>query len=91
MRASRATVIVDDSQGRDLTQQLHRSTGSYELVLSPVILGVLGYFVDSWLGTTPVITVVAVLLGLVGAVIKIYYGYEAEMAEHEKGAPWAQS
>ncbi len=80
-----------DSQRRELTQHLHRSTGSYELVLSPVILGVLGYLADRWLGTVPVLTVLAVLVGLTGAVVKIYYGYQAEMAEHERGAPWAQS
>ena len=82
---------MDDSQGRELTQQLHRSTGSYELVLSPVILGVFGWLLDGWLGTTPIITVIAVVVGLAGAVAKLYYGYEAEMAEHERGAPWARS
>ncbi len=81
----------DDSQRRELTDQLHRSTGSYELVLSPAILGFLGYLTDRWLGTLPLFTVLAVLLGLVGAVVKIYFGYQAEMAEHERGAPWAQS
>ena len=79
---------MDVSQRRELTHSLHRSTGSYELVLSPLILGLLGYLADRALGTTPVITVLAVVLGLVGATIKIYYGYQAEMEEHEKDAPW---
>lgn len=80
----------DDSQRRELTDQLHRSTGSYELVLSPTILGLLGYLTDQWLGTLPLFTVIAVVIGLVGAVVKIYYGYEVEMRQHEAEGPWAK-
>jgi hypothetical protein len=37
-----------------------------------------------------VLTILFALLGLVGACIKIYYAYNAEMDEHEKDAPWAK-
>jgi F0F1-type ATP synthase assembly protein I len=69
---------------------MHKSTGSYELVLSPLLLALIGYGLDRWLGTLPLLTIIFAVLGLVGACIKIYYGYVAEMDEHEKDAPWAK-
>jgi F0F1-type ATP synthase assembly protein I len=69
---------------------MHKSTGSYELVFSPLLLALIGYGLDRWLGTLPLLTIVFAVLGLVGACIKIYYGYVAEMDEHEKDAPWAK-
>jgi len=81
---------VADSQGRELTQNMHKSTGSYELVLSPLILALIGFGIDHLFGTLPLFTIVFATLGLVGAVIKIYFGYVAEMDEHEKDAPWAK-
>jgi F0F1-type ATP synthase assembly protein I len=68
---------------------MHRSSGSYELVISPLLLALIGLALDRWLGTTPIITVIAAALGLVGACIKLYYGYSAEMDAHEAAAPWA--
>jgi F0F1-type ATP synthase assembly protein I len=69
---------------------MHKSTGSYELVLSPLLLALIGYGLDRWLGTLPLLTIVFAVLGLVGACIKIYFGYMAEMDEHDKDAPWAK-
>jgi F0F1-type ATP synthase assembly protein I len=67
---------------------MHKSTGSYELVLSPLILALVGLGLDHLFGTTPLLVVAFAVLGLVGA--KLYYRYNAEMAEHEKDAPWAK-
>jgi len=69
---------------------MHKSTGSYELVFSPLLLALIGYGLDRWLGTLPIFTIICAVVGLVGACIKIYYGYVAEMDEHEKDAPWAK-
>lgn len=82
---------MDDSQGRELTRSMHRSTGSFELVLSPVLLGLFGFLADRWLGTLPVLTVICVLVGFSGACVRLYYGYKHEMAQHEIGQPWAKS
>jgi len=68
---------------------MNRTTGSYELVLSPLILALAAFLVDRWLGTTPVITIIGAALGLAGAVVKLVYGYNADMAAHETNAPWA--
>jgi F0F1-type ATP synthase assembly protein I len=69
---------------------MHKSTGSYELVLSPLILALVGLGLDHLFGTTPLLVVAFAVLGLVGACVKLYYRYNAEMAEHEKDAPWAK-
>lgn len=78
------------TQGRELTEQMNRSTGSYELVLSPLILALIGYGLDRWFATVPLFTVLLAVLGLVGACIKIYYGYSAEMDQHDAEGPWAK-
>ena len=83
-------VRVSDSQRRDFTQQMNRTTGSYELVISPLILALIGYGIDRWLGTVPIFTIVLGVLGLAGACIKLYYGYTSEMEEHEAEGPWAK-
>jgi len=69
---------------------MHHSAGSYELVFSPVVLSLLGLWLDRTIGTTALFAVVFALLGFIGSAILIYYRYSAEMAEHEKGRPWAK-
>ena len=67
---------------------MSKATGSYELVFSTLILALIGFGLDRWLGTTPYLTILAAVLGLTGATIKIVYSYRAEMDEHEANAPW---
>lgn len=81
---------MDEARGRELTRSMHRSSGSFELAFSPLLLGLLGFLVDRWLGTVPFVTVAVVVLGFAGVVVKLYYGYESEMREHEAGKPWAR-
>ena len=78
------------SQRRELTQQMHQSTGSYELVLSPLILALIGFGLDHLFGTLPLLTIIFAVVGLIGACVKIYVKYMYEMDEHEKDAPWAK-
>jgi F0F1-type ATP synthase assembly protein I len=82
---------VDVSQRREATQEMHRNSGGFELVLSPLLLGLIGFGLDRWLGTLPVITVIFTVLGLVGVCLKLYYGYKFEMDQHEANAPWARN
>jgi len=81
---------VKDSQRRELTSDMNRSTGSYELVISPLLLALIGYGLDRWLGTLPILTIIFAVVGLTGACIKIYFGYTSEMEEHEANGPWAK-
>jgi F0F1-type ATP synthase assembly protein I len=80
---------VDDSERRELTQSMHRSAGSFELVASPVLLGLLGFWLDRTFTTTPYLTIVFCVLAVVGAATKIYIGYDREMSVHDEGKPWA--
>lgn len=72
----------------ETTRQLHRSHGSFELALAPVILGLLGLLLDRALGTVPVFLVLFTVLGFAGAGVKIFYTYRYEMAQHEAGLAW---
>lgn len=81
---------MDQSQRGDFQKGMHRSTGSYELVVSPLLLALIGLWIDRTVDTTPLFTVAFAVVGLVGACIKIYYGYMAEMDAHEAGKPWAK-
>jgi len=81
---------VKISQRRELTQQMGRTTGGYELVFSPLLLAAIGYGLDRLFGTVPILTITFGVLGLVGAVTKIYFTYRSEMEHHEANGPWAQ-
>lgn len=82
---STSTHSAGPTQGRgalgralDDAQQSH---GSFELVLSPLLLGLLGWWLDAKVfHTTPWLTVIFAVLALSGAVVKIYYTYRAHMA-----------
>lgn len=67
-------------QRTQLTEQMHNSSGSFELVLSAVILGLGGYVVDGWVGTRPLFMVLFTILGFVGAAASVYYRYKYEIA-----------
>ena len=72
---------MDLSQRSELTQSVHRSSGSFELVVGAALFALIGLLVDGWLGTTPLFTVVLAVLGFVGALVSIYYRYKQQMAE----------
>jgi F0F1-type ATP synthase assembly protein I len=71
---------VDVSQRRELNDGLfHRSSGSFELVLAPLLLALLGLWIDHKIGTTPIFTIVFAVAGLAGVVLKTYYVYRASI------------
>ncbi len=63
-----------------LTDAAQRSSGSFELVLGPVLMALVGLMIDSWLGTRPVFTLVLTVWGMVGAAVAIYYRYRQQIA-----------
>jgi F0F1-type ATP synthase assembly protein I len=81
---------VDVSQRRELTEQMHRTTGGFELAFSPLILALVGFGLDRWFGTLPVFTITFAVVGLAGAVVKLYFTYRLEMEQHEASGPWAK-
>ncbi len=52
-------------------------------VLTLLFLG-LGYLLDRWLDTKPVMMIVFVMLAIVGQFASLYYGYDERMKELEK-------
>lgn len=56
---------------------------AFELVVTPLVCGFLGWLLDRWLGTAPVFAVALFALAIASTAVKMYYGYAAEMAAHE--------
>ena len=82
---------MDVEQQREFNRGMNESHGSFELVVSPVVLALIGYFIDTRVThTTPVFTVVFAVMGVVGATIKLLIDYRAKMAELDAASPWAQ-
>lgn len=67
--------------GRGLTE-------AFEITLIPLLLGVLGHLVDRWLGTVVVFAILLALFGLVGVGVKLWYGYDFRMRQHEAEGAW---
>lgn len=63
----------------EFTRSLHRSSGSFELVFAPVILALVGLWLDRTLGTLPTFTVGLAVFGAIGAGVAQYYAYQQRM------------
>jgi len=60
-----------------------------ELVATPLIFGLGGWYLDRWAGTRPLFTLLLFLLAVVGMAARTYYAYMAAMQEHDRAAVWA--
>lgn len=74
------TELSVNSDQRRLTDHANQSTGSYELALSAVVFGLLGWWLDHRLGITPVLLITFTIIGFIGAGLSLYYRYTAEIA-----------
>jgi hypothetical protein len=74
-------IELNTSQGRELNDGMHRSSGSFELVLAPLLFGLLGLWLDARAGTRPLLTVTLAVFAFAGAFLKQYYGYRHAMAQ----------
>jgi hypothetical protein len=63
---------------------------AFELAFTPVVVGLMGYGLDRWLGTLPILTIIFVLMAIVGLSVRMWYGYDARMKVHEANGPWAR-
>ena len=70
---------MDASAQRDLHNAFRRSSGGFDLVLGPVLMAMIGLWIDSSADTRPLFTLVLFALGAVGAVLKVYYEYQRGM------------
>ena len=71
---------MDAAAKRDLHDAIWRSSGGFDLVLAPVLIALLGLWIDSAAGTRPVFMLAFLAFGTVG-VLKVYYDYQRGMAE----------
>lgn len=80
--------LNDASQDSELNTTMQdamwRGHGGWEMAAAPVLFGLGGWFVDGWLGTTPIVTVVGAIVGLGGSVTNQYYRYNARMSALEE-------
>jgi F0F1-type ATP synthase assembly protein I len=65
-------------------------TQALTLVVGPVLFGLLGALVDSWLDTAPLFLIVFGLFGVLAAVVTAYYEYQGRIERHDEGKPWAR-
>lgn len=56
---------------------------SVEMVGTPFVLGTIGYFLDRWLGISPVLVILFSAFGVAGMGLRTYYAYEHQMREEE--------
>jgi len=65
-------------------------TQALSLVVGPVLFGLVGAFLDSKLGTSPVLLLAFGFFGVLAACVTAYYEYRARVARHDEGKPWAR-
>ncbi len=82
---------MDAAEKRDLHDAIWRSSGGFDLVLAPVLIALLGLWIDSAAGTRPVFMLAFLAFGTVGAVLKVYYDYQRGMAEANAQAAEARA
>ena len=79
---------------RDFRRKLYSGyadsmTRAFELVVAPLVFGLVGFGLDRAFGLTPLLTIIAVVVAFAGTGVKLWYGYDLEMRKHDVGAPWA--
>lgn len=62
----------------------------FEMALTPAIFGGLGFALDNWLGTAPVLLIVLLLFSFVGMFVRAWIGYDTQMRRHELNGPWGR-
>ena len=61
-----------------------------EIVVSPLLFALFGYWLDGRFGTGPVLAIAFGLLGVFAIALRSYLWYRASMDREEKGKPWTR-
>ena len=85
-----ALFTIGPTQRRFIEDLSSANTGAFELVLTPLLFALIGYFIDGALGIRPVLTFALGFLGFAGAVLRLYFDYVARMKKASEGKPWAK-
>ncbi len=80
---------------RDFRRKLYSGyadgmTRAFELVVAPLVFGLVGFALDRAFDSTPVFTIIAVVIAFAGTGVKLWFGYDLEMRKHDEGAPWSK-
>jgi F0F1-type ATP synthase assembly protein I len=59
-------------------------TKGIEIAGTVLVLFVMGFFLDRWLGTAPIFMIVLTIIAMVVQFIKMYYVYSAQMETKER-------
>ena len=78
--ASQPSDLNTTTRDSALSDAMWRGNGGWELAVSPVLVGGLGWLLDTSVGTLPIFTVLGAIVGLFGAVANQYYRYSGRMA-----------
>lgn len=61
-----------------------------ELIASPVVLALVGVFLDSRFGTAPLFFLIFLVFGAAGSFAAAYYRYRDRSAALDKDKPWTR-
>ena len=88
--------LDDSSDDRDQRDRRQTWTGfsdalarGIELVVTPLLFGLGGWYLDRWAGTRPLFTLLLFLLTVAVMFARMYYAYTATMQEHDRAGAWA--
>jgi F0F1-type ATP synthase assembly protein I len=63
---------------------------AFEFAVTALLFAGLGWLLDQWLGTEPVLMVVLALFGFVGVCLRTAYRYKEKVELEEEGKPWTR-
>ncbi|MGZ4678400.1 MAG: AtpZ/AtpI family protein [Acidimicrobiia bacterium] len=61
-----------------------------EFAAGPVVMGAIGWLIDSAVGTAPVFLIAMACFGVVASFVAFFYRYQAQTARLDEGKPWTR-
>jgi F0F1-type ATP synthase assembly protein I len=63
---------------------------AFEFAATTALFAGLGWLLDRWLGTEPVLMVALAAFGFVGVCLRTVYRYKEKVEREEEGKPWTR-
>jgi F0F1-type ATP synthase assembly protein I len=87
-----STPAVQDGDRKELYSGFSGALSrAFELAVTPMLFGGLGWLLDRWIGIAPVLTIAFAIFAITGTGVSAWYRYKAQMDEAEAGTPWAKA
>jgi putative F0F1-ATPase subunit (Ca2+/Mg2+ transporter) len=81
-------VVFDLAAKRQLNRGYNDGLSrALEIVLAPLLFGLVGRALDGWLGTEPVLMLTFGAFAVAGTFVKLWVGYDRAMRRHEAELP----